>query len=73
MCQKLKSYRHKNNEGTISVGIVKMPDLTSTTHLKNLIIANSHTLLRLLPAASGFIDLHPKTWSQNADFVAVKQ
>ena len=49
-----------------------MPDLTSTSHLKNLIVADSHTLLKLLPAASNFIDLHPKTWSQNADFVAVK-
>ena len=50
----------------------KMPDLTSTTHSKNLIVADSHTLLQLLLAASNFIDLHPKTWSQNADFVAVK-
>ena len=49
-----------------------MPDLTSTTHLKDLIGADSHTLSKLLPAASNFIDLHPKTWSQNADFVVVK-
>ena len=49
-----------------------MPDLTSTTHLKDLIGADSHTLSKLLPAASNFINLHPKTWSQNADFVAVK-
>ena len=52
--------------------IVKMPDLTSTTYLKKLIGADSHTLLKLLPVASNFIDLHPKTWSQNSDFVAVK-
>ena len=49
-----------------------MPNLTSTTHLKDLIGADSHTLSKLLPAASNFINLHPKTWSQNADFVAVK-
>ena len=49
-----------------------MPDLTSTTHLKDLIGADSHTLLKLLSAASNFNDLHPKTWSPNADFVAVK-
>ena len=49
-----------------------MPDLTSTSHLKNLVVADSHTLLKLLPAASNFIDLHPKTWSQIADFVEVK-
>ena len=30
------------------------------------------TLSKLLPAASNFIDLHPKTWSQNADLVAFK-
>ena len=51
---------------------VKMPDLTFTSHLKSLIDADSHTLSKLLPAASNFIDLHPKTCSQNADFVAVK-
>ena len=34
--------------------------------------ADSHTLSELLPAASNFIELHPKTWSQNSDFVAVK-
>ena len=34
--------------------------------------ADSHTLSKLLPAASNFIDLHPKTRSQNSDFVAVK-
>ena len=49
-----------------------MPDLTSSTHLKNFIDADSHTLSKLLPAASELIDLHPKTWSQNSDFVAVK-
>ena len=69
--RKLKSCRHKDNEGTIVEGILKMPDLTSTTHLKDLIGADSHTLSKLLPAASN-INLHPKTWSQNADFVAVK-
>ena len=51
---------------------VKMPDLSSTTHLKNLMSADSHTLSKLLPAASNFIDMHPKTWSQNLVFVAVK-
>ena len=70
--RKLKSCRHKDNEGTIVEGILKMPNLTSTTHLKDLIGADSHTLSKLLPAASNFINLHPKTWSQNADFVAVK-
>ena len=70
--QTLKSYRHKHSEGAIGEDIVKLPDLTSTPHLKDLFGANSHTLLKLLPAASSFIDLHPKTWSQNADFVAVK-
>ena len=70
--RKLKSCKHKDNEGTIVEGILKMPDLTSTTHLKDLIVADSHTLSKLLPAASNFIDLHPKTWSQNADFVPVK-
>ena len=69
--RKLKSCRHKDNEGTIVEGILKMPDLTSTTHLKDLIGADSHTLSKLLPAASN-INLHPKTWSQNADFAAVK-
>ena len=49
-----------------------MPNLTSTMHLKDLIVADSHTLLKLLSATSNFIDLPPKTWSQNADFVAVK-
>ena len=72
MWRKLKSCKHKDNKGTIVKGIVKMPDLTSTTHLKDLIGADSHTLLKLLLAATNFIDLHPKTWSQNADFVAVK-
>ena len=61
MRQKLKSYRHKDNEGTIGEGIVKIPDLTSTAHLKDLIGADSHTLLKLLSAASNFIDLHSKT------------
>ena len=72
MWPKLKSYRHKDNEGTIGEGIVKIPDLTSITHLKDLIGADSHTLLKLFPAISNFIDLHPKTWSQNTDFVAIK-
>ena len=72
MWQKLKSSRHKDNEGTIGEGIVKMPDLTTTTHLKDLIGTDSHTLLKLFPAASSFVDLHPKTGSQNADFIAVK-
>ena len=72
MWGKLKSCRHKDNEGTIAEGIAKMVDLTSTTHLKDLIGADSHTLLKRLSAAFNFIDLHPKTWSQNADFVAVK-
>ena len=72
MWRKLKSYRRKDNEGTIGEGVVKMSDLTSTKHLKELIGANSHTLLKLLPSASNFIYLHPKTCSQNADFVAVK-
>ena len=49
-----------------------MPDLTSTAGLKDLIGADSHTLSKLLPAASNFIDLDSKTWSRNADFVAVK-
>ena len=49
-----------------------MPDLTSTTHLKDLTGADSQTLLKLLRAASNFIDLHPKTRSKNADFVANK-
>ena len=70
--RKLKSCRHKDNEGTIVEGILKMPDLTSTMHLIDFIGADSHTLSKLLPAASNFIGLHPKTWSQNADFVAVK-
>ena len=52
--------------------VVKMPDLTSTAHLNNLIGVDSHTLSKLLPATSNFIDLHPNTWSQNSDFVAVK-
>ena len=51
---------------------VKTPDLTSTTHIKKLVGADTHTLSKLLPAASNFIDLHPKTWLQNSDFVAVK-
>ena len=51
---------------------VKMPDLTSTSNLKSLIDADSHTLSKLLPAAFNFIDLHPQTWSQNSDFVVVK-
>ena len=72
MWRKLKSYRYEDNEGAIGEGFVKKPDLTSTTHLKDLIDADSHTRLKLLPAASNFIDLHPKIWSQNADFVAVK-
>ena len=38
----------------------------------DLIGADFHTLLKLLPAASNFIDLHSKLWLQNADFVAVK-
>ena len=49
-----------------------MPDLTSTAQLKNLIGVDFHTLSKLLPAASYFIDLHPNTWSQNFDFVAIK-
>ena len=46
MWRKVKSYRHKDNEGTVGEGIGKMPDLTSTTHLKDLIGADSHTLIR---------------------------
>ena len=72
MSRKIKSCRQKDNEGTVGEGIVKMPDLTSTTHSKDLIGADSHTLSKLLHAASNFIDLHPKTWLQNADFLAVK-
>ena len=49
-----------------------MPGVISTTNLKDLIGADSHTLLKLLPATSNFIDLHPKTWLQNADFAVVK-
>ena len=61
-----------DNEGTIGEGIVKMPKMISTTHLKDLIGADSHTLLKLLSASSNFVDLRPKTWSLNAAFVAVK-
>ena len=70
-CRKLKSHRHKDNKGTIGKDIVKMSDLTSTT-FERFDWADSQTLLKLLPATSNFIDFHPKTWSQNADFVAVK-
>ena len=72
MWQKLQSYRQLDNEGTIGEGIVKMPKMISTMHLKDLIGADSHTLLKLLSASSNFIDLRPKTWSQNVAFVAVK-
>ena len=72
MWRKLKSCRHKDNEETVVEGIVKMQDLTSNTHLKDLVGADSHTLSKLLPSASNFIDLHPKTWSQIVNYVAVK-
>ena len=40
MWRKLKFYKHKDNKGAI----VEMPDLTSTTHLKDLIGADQGLL-----------------------------
>ena len=60
MRRELKSYRHKDNEGTVGEGIVKMPDLTSTTHIIDLTGADFNSLLKLFPAAFNFIDLHSK-------------
>ena len=72
MWRKLKSFKDKENEGTVGEGIVKMPNLTSATHLKDLIGADSHTLLKLLPGVSNFIEEHPKSWSQHEDYAKVK-
>ena len=53
-------------------GLQNVSSRTSSRIPPLLIGADSHTLLKLLPAASNFIDLHPQTWSQKADFSAVK-
>ena len=58
--RKPKPFKNKENEGAVSKGIVKMPNVTCTTHLKDLIGADSHTLLKLLPGVSNFRDDHPK-------------
>ena len=60
-----KSFESNNeNEGTIGEGMIRMLHLPSSTHLKELVDADSHTLFKSIPCCSNFLKQNPTNWSQ---------
>lgn len=71
--RKLKDHKVKQNKGTVGKGLIKMPEIRHTTHIKDLIGQDSYAIAELIPSATRFLQNHPKEWAQNPDYITTKK